>query len=69
MSIQVRRKYSLAQLPAVLRRLEHDPIPKEELERRQRLLDEAEQLRQQMLPITVPVEELIRQEQEGKPGG
>ncbi len=61
MAIVQKKKYGIDELPALLDRLAHQPASREEIERRRKLSEKADRVRLAMPPISVPVEELIRQ--------
>lgn len=61
MATVIRRKYALAELPSLLERLASEPVSPEEIERRRRLSEEVDRIREEMPPIPFPIENWIRE--------
>jgi hypothetical protein len=57
-----RTKVTLEELPELMRHVTQDPIPPEVLERRRKILAEAESVRSEMEPIEDDIKDLIRKE-------
>ena len=59
---RVKGKYTLEELPALIQKLEREPISPEEIARRRKLSAEVDRIRNAMPEIPEPIEDWIRKE-------
>lgn len=69
MATTARRTVTIDELPDLMKRLSREPIAPEVIERRRKLSAAANKVVDEMEPLEEDVKDIIRRQQDEKPGG